>query len=204
MGIEDYIDFSKEHVITVFEHSKKRLKTVIGMTNKRSFMWQSYKRYEKFVSSKLPITTINFEQKAISPIVWVIAGLFLIMGISFSIFSIYMAAPLILLAIFIIIIASIFGGRAQITTYIGGTMVYLTERGKFHGLPAFIKEIHQHLDMAKSGFTPSDSMFNINPKRRRAILIVVVFLIIIGIMVGFFMMSYTYYSFNSYSTSTYY
>ena len=87
MGLEDYFDVTEEQVIASYHHEQKKLTTILGMTEKRAFLWQRKKSYERFISSKLPITTIEYQQKSIPPIIFILIGLFFILGLASFIVS---------------------------------------------------------------------------------------------------------------------
>ncbi len=78
MGWEEFLD-NNEKVVATFHHRKKKLTTVIGMTEKRSFVYQKKKTTrERFLSSKYPITTCEYMFRKLSIIHWIVICIFIV------------------------------------------------------------------------------------------------------------------------------
>ena len=169
MGWSDFIDTSEEPLITVLMHEKggflssllggepKKI-TTIGMSDKRSFLCEEEKNCLRFISSKLPITTIEYIKKKLSIWVWIALALIAIISwsMAYIIWS-YLKMIMILLPIVLFVIAYILRQRWQITTVIGNSLVILKSRKDIANANTFIRIIHQKTEMAERGFSQSPS-----------------------------------------------
>ncbi|MHA1294586.1 MAG: hypothetical protein ACTSQJ_18245 [Promethearchaeota archaeon] len=132
-GWEDFIEPYDEKIKATFYHKEKRLKTVIGMTENRSFLYKHKKTEKSFLSSKSPITTIEYYEKKLNPIFWIISiALLIAFGIG----------------IIGLIICYYFRKYAIVQTYIGNEYVMLRIRHSVEKIVEFIRIVHSPAQVA--------------------------------------------------------
>lgn len=181
-----------EKVETSFTHKKKKLYTVLGVTDKRAFLYQKRRTQEKFVSSKLNIVTIEYNYREIPPAVYAVLFLLVIMGIIATTMISYVGGPILGISLLMLIIAVLLRRLGTISTYIGGTFVLLTSRKKMDEIIEFIRIVHSKQSIHSSGITPGGSQFN--PKQFGKVLVrLVILLLFIGAIVAIVIMSSSYY-----------
>lgn len=158
---EDFIEPHDERLIAIFHHKKRRLTTVLGMTEKRSFVFQKRKlTQERFASSKLPISSMEYNIRKLAPWKLALIGIFCMvliisggsMAVSYYYLSQSMGSILILAGVLILALAIYFRQMATIIAYIGKERVVLRSRTGVNDIVGFIRIVHSYNDLHKEGF----------------------------------------------------
>lgn len=158
---EDFIEPHDERLIAIFHHKKRRLTTVLGMTEKRSFVFQKRKMtQERFASSKLPISSMEYSIRKLAPWQLGLIGIFCLillisggsMVASYSYLSRTMGGVVILGGLVILALAIYFRQMATIIAYIGKERVVLRSRTGVNDIVGFIRIVHSYNDLHKKGY----------------------------------------------------
>ncbi len=175
MGWEEYIE-SDEKIISTFNHKKIRwlwiTNTTIGVTEKRAFLYVNRKNTENYISTKKPIHTIDYRQRRIRLIGWILLGVLIAFGVYNGVLrlipheilnpeypndsgeqyimenpsnmDILIGLLYILVPSGILLICILFRQRTVLSCYIGDTFVELSSRKEMNRIKVieFIKILH--------------------------------------------------------------
>lgn len=158
---------------------RPKVTQAVGMTDKRAFYCEQRGNKEEYISSKIQLTTINFQKKPLNPFVYLLLAFFFMGGISLIYLTTYNIYPLsssstypstplmtiqqfiivslgvfqLIIAGFIIFFAIIYRKRGTLTTIIGNTEKTLENlySQKVAEMMEFIKSVHSKWDLAGIG-----------------------------------------------------
>ncbi|MHA1294587.1 MAG: hypothetical protein ACTSQJ_18250 [Promethearchaeota archaeon] len=175
-GWEDFIEPYNEKIIAAFRLKKKNLTTVIGTTNSRSFLWQYFGRETRFISSSLEISIIEYYEKRIPIIAYIISIAIIIIGFALGLFGLILS-----FVGFIGLIVCIARNKFSIiSTWIGGEHVSLRSRRKIEEIVEFIRLVHSQTGLGRRGITgPRQSKFAPEKLKKLAVGLVGVLIIIL-------------------------
>lgn len=181
MPWEDFIA-DNEKIISTFHHRKKKLTTVIGVTENRSFFYQKRKTMEVMVSSKARLGLLNLRTWKPPPILYLITLIFLIVAIVAGAFLPYLFALLIIPLM--LLVAIYLGTGGTLTTFIGTNRIIRTRRN-VEQLVEFVRLIHSLDPISNKYHSGPSTPQLLGGKGGKACIPVIGFLVTIMILIAF-------------------
>ena len=185
MPWEDYIA-DNERIISTFHHRKKKLTTVIGVTENRSFFYQKRKTMEVMVSSKWRLGLLNLRTWKPPPILYLITLILFIVGIVAGAIGSSTGIPYlwaILIIPLMLLIAIYLGTGGTLITYIGTNRIIRTRRN-VEQLVEFVRLIHSLEPISKKYHKGASTPQLLSGGAGKACMAVLGFLVTIGIILG--------------------